>query len=201
MGLKSLLFRFDKIDEFIKVAHVVNLKLAFTESFSYNLVILIKLCKIWYLNLDKTLLFWRNQVTWQAPNTIKFNIFLLNFCTCFLFNNVYERVFGIFFFRSWVINKNVKNECVESSFFIFANNTRSKQNKKNPKHSFADIGKKKTCAKFKQKILKSMVVRARQNFQFFRQKTWFLENNRDLSKFLYGIFHYLVSSNHDKISQ
>ena len=31
-----------------------------------------------------------------------------------------------------------------------------------------------------QKILNSMVVGARQSFQFFRQKDWFLGNNRDL---------------------
>ena len=34
---------------------------------------------------------------------------------------------------------------------------------------------------------------AQQTFQFFRQKTWFLENNRTSSKFLYGILHYLIS--------
>ena len=38
-----------------------------------------------------------------------------------------------------------------------------------------------------------MVVRARQSFQFFRQKTWFLENYRALSKFLYGVSRYLIS--------
>ena len=47
--------------------------------------------------------------------------------------------------------------------------------------------------KFQQKILKSMVVGARQSFHFFRQKTFFLENNRALSKFLYWISHYLIS--------
>ena len=31
-----------------------------------------------------------------------------------------------------------------------------------------------------------MVVGARQSFQCFGQKTWFLENNRALPKFLYG---------------
>ena len=31
-----------------------------------------------------------------------------------------------------------------------------------------------------------MAVRARQSFQLFRQKTWFLENNSALSKFIYG---------------
>ena len=34
----------------------------------------------------------------------------------------------------------------------FINNSRSKQNIKNPKHSFVDIGKTETCAKFQQKI-------------------------------------------------
>ena len=38
-----------------------------------------------------------------------------------------------------------------------------------------------------------MVVGTRQNFQFFRQKAWFLESNRALSKFLYEILHYLIS--------
>ena len=60
-------------------------------------------------------------------------------------------------FRSWVINKSVKNEW---SFLIFANNSRPKQNKKNPTHHFVDIGKKETCAKFQKKILNSMVVGA-----------------------------------------
>ena len=38
-----------------------------------------------------------------------------------------------------------------------------------------------------------MVVGACQGFQFFRQSTWFLENNRALSKFLSRIFHFLIS--------
>ena len=38
-----------------------------------------------------------------------------------------------------------------------------------------------------------MVVGACQIFQFFRQKTWFLENNRALSKFLYGFLYYVIS--------
>ena len=64
--------------------------------------------------------------------------------------------------------------------------------KKNPTHPFVDIGKLKMCAKFQQKILNCRVVGARQSFQIFRQNTWFLEN-RALSKFLYGILHYLIS--------
>ena len=37
---------------------------------------------------------------------------------------------------------------------------------------------------------------ARQTFlQFFRQNTWFLENNGTMSKFLFGIMNYLISIN------
>ena len=50
---------------------------------------------------------------------------------------------GLFFlFRSWVVNKNLKHECVETrSFFIFGYNSRSKQNEKNPAHPIVDIDK------------------------------------------------------------
>ena len=67
-----------------------------------------------YLNLDKALLFPKNQVIclknlklWRAPTTVEFNIFLLKFCTRFLLNNVYKNLLGIFFvlFKSWVIKK------------------------------------------------------------------------------------------------
>ena len=57
-----------------------------------------------------------------------------------------------FFFillRSRVINKNGFSECAETrSFFIFANTSRSKQNKISPDHPFLDIDKYETCAKF-----------------------------------------------------
>ena len=52
----------------------------------YNLIILITWCKRPYKNLDKALLFSRNQVfwlkiwkLWQAPTTLQFNIFCWNF--------------------------------------------------------------------------------------------------------------------------
>ena len=69
------------------------------------------------LNLDKALLFPRKQITrlknwkpWRALTTIEFNIFSWSFAQ--VFSIVCEMVFGIFFiilFRSWAINKNVKN--------------------------------------------------------------------------------------------
>ena len=44
-------------------------------------------------------------------------------------------------FRSWVI-KNVKRPAFYALvFYIFINNSRSKQNQKNPRHPFVDIGK------------------------------------------------------------
>ena len=67
------------------------------------------------------------------------------------------------------------------SFFILLLITQDLHKiEKNPVHRFVDITKKKTCTKFQQKILKSMIVGARQCFQIFRQKTWFLGNNRGL---------------------
>ena len=113
---------------------------------------------------------------WRTPTTIEFNIFLLKFCTRFLFGNAYKIVCGIFFilFTSWVINKSVKRECVETrSFLVFANNSRSKKNKKNPTHSFVGIVKQETRAKFQQKIMNCSVVGARQSSQIFRQNTSF----------------------------
>ena len=39
-----------------------------------------------------------------------------------------------------------------------------------------------------------MIVGARQSFQFFRQKTWFLGNKRGLPKFRYRILHNWIST-------
>ena len=46
-----------------------------------------------------------------------------------------------------------------------------------------------------------MVVAARQSFQFFRQMTWFLGNNRAWSKFKYRILNYLISIIKSQIKQ
>ena len=108
----------------------------------------------------------------RAPTSIEFNIFCWYFAhTSYL--TMSTKGFRDFFIllRSWVINKNVKKrgfcECIETrSFLIFANNSRFN---------------------FQLKILNSAILGARQKFQFFKQKTCFLESNRNLSKFLYGI--------------
>ena len=108
-----------------------------------------------------------------------------NFCWSSFPNQCLQKGFrDIFFilFRTWVICQNQK----WPSFYPltetrFINNSRSKQNKENPEHPFVHIGKTKMCTKFYQKILNSVVVGARQSFQFFREITWFLGNKRALS--------------------
>ena len=66
--------------------------------------------------------------------------------------------------------------------YIFINNSRSKQNKKNPEHPFVDIVQ---CAKFQQKILNFLAVRHSQKFSNFHTNSLFLENNRASPKFRY----------------
>ena len=138
---------------------------------SFNLVVLIKLCKIWYLSLDRPLLFPRNQVfcleNWKlrrASTTIEFHIFCWNFAHIFYLVMSRKGYVGFFLFclDLELLIKSVKSQCVGTRLFlIFANNSRSKW--------------------------------AHQSFQIFKQNTWFLKNNRALSKFLYGILHYLIS--------
>ena len=84
-------------------------------------------------------------------------------------------------FRSWVIYKSLKDLVFTHSCFTLLLITQGLSKiKKYPTNSFVDITKKKTCAKFQQKILNTMVVGARQSFQFLRQKAWLLGNNRGL---------------------
>ena len=77
-------------------------------------------------NLDKALLFLRNQVlheklkTLMSSNYLKVQYFLLKLCACFLLTIVYRRVFGILFilFRSWVTCKNLKKDLVSTHLFF-----------------------------------------------------------------------------------
>ena len=89
---------------------------------------------------------------------------------------------GIFYFVSGFC------ECVETmSFFLLANNARSIQNKKIPNSFLQTLVSRKRVQNFSKKILNSMAVRARDSFQFFRQITWFLENNRACLNFCVGL--------------
>ena len=67
----------------------------------------------------------------------------------------------------------------------FTNNSRSKQNNKNPEHPFAGIGKTETCAKFQSQSLSK--------FSVFQGNSLFFGHKRALSKFKYWILHHLIS--------
>ena len=88
-----------------KVACVVKIKLAFMEWIFYSLVILIKLYKIRCLNLDKALLFLRNQAIclknwklWRSLSTTKFNISRWNFAHVFYLTSLQKDVLDFFCF-------------------------------------------------------------------------------------------------------
>ena len=95
-----------------------------------------------------------------------------------------KNVRDFFFCFGYILSNLQKLDLISthSFFYIFGNNSRSKWNKKYTKHPFVDIVKYETCAKF-----------YHQSFQFFIQITWFLGNNRALSKFRYRILHNLIS--------
>ena len=128
----------------LKVARAVNIKLVFKKwFFFYNFVIVIEYRKTPYKNLDKALLFSRNQVfclkdwkLWRAPTTIDF----INFCWNFahvslrLLTNSYKRVFGISLFRlDLELLAKIKRPCFyKLTETRFINNSRSKQTKKIP---------------------------------------------------------------------
>ena len=117
--------------------------------------------------------------TLTSLNYRRVKYFLLNSCTRFLLINVYKSVFETFFilFRSWIICKNLK--CLgfyTLTEIIFINSSRSKQHKKTPNILL-------------QTLSNSMLDGARRSYQFFREITWFLRNNRALPKFRYQILH------------
>ena len=100
--------------------------------------------------------------------------FLLKLRTCFLLTNVYKRVCGVFLFcLDLQICKNLNKPGFYTLVFkTFTHNSRSKQSYKNPTHHFIDITKQKTCPKFQQKILNTMVAGV---FNFSDKKPGFLE--------------------------
>ena len=118
--------------------------------FYYDFIILIKKCEIPHRNLGKAILFSRNQVflseklkTLTSSNYHRVQYFLLKLCTRFLLTNFYKRVFGIFLYcLDLELFAKIKKTCFYTLiFYIFINNSRSKQNKKNPGHPFVDIVK------------------------------------------------------------
>ena len=74
-----------------------------------------------------------------------------------LLTSVYKRVCKIFYFVQILsyLQKFKRLNFYTLVFYIFINNSRSRQNKKNLEHPFVDIIKLKMCAKFQQKTLNS----------------------------------------------
>ena len=102
-----------------------------------------------YKNLDKALLFLRNQLF--CLKIWKFDELQLSYSSIFFaetshtfstYQYLQKGVWDFFIsFRSWVFCKNLKRPGFYSLafFFTFINNSRSKQNKQNPTDAFVDI--------------------------------------------------------------
>ena len=146
--------------------------------------------------LRKQVFYLKNRKLSRASTTIDFNDFFLNFFkfrTIFLLTHVYKvvRDFLLFFLRSWIICPKQKKPglftLTKQSISITRDLSKIKKNKKIPNTFLQTL--LSAMQNFRKKILNSMVVGARQSFQFFRQVIWFLGNYRTLSKFKYWILH------------
>ena len=115
-----------KINKKIKVARVVSLKSAFTDWFFLQFYNTNKV-KQNPIPKDEALLFPRNQVIclqnwklWRAPTVTEFNIFCWNFANVsFLMSTKMCWEFFLILFRTWIINKNVKNDCAKTGVSKF----------------------------------------------------------------------------------
>ena len=113
----------------IEVARVVDLKLVFTDWFflwfdNTNQVVQNPISKFRqsFISFEASLFAWKieNFDELQLPSSLLFYAKILHRHFSYLAMST-KRVFGIFFilFRSWVINKNVKGEYVETRSFWF----------------------------------------------------------------------------------
>ena len=110
---------------------MVNIKLGFKKLIFNNLIILIKLCKIPYKNLDKAPLFSRNQVfclkkikLWRARTTVGFNTFCWNFASISHSSISTKGCSGIFLFCLDIelfakIKKDLVSTLIETRFLKF----------------------------------------------------------------------------------
>ena len=79
----------------------------------------------------------------RAPTNVEYNVFRWNLAhVSYLIMSTKGRSIIFIFFRSWVIDKNVKTRslwiCTNQLFLILENNSRSRQKKKYLEHSFVD---------------------------------------------------------------
>ena len=104
-----------------------------------------------YKNLDKALMFLRNQVfclniwnLWRDPTILQFNIFCWNFAHVFYLPLSTKECVGFFkFYLDLELFAKIKKDLVSShSFFTLTNNSRSKQNKKYPTHHVCKVSAK-----------------------------------------------------------
>ena len=118
----------------------------------------------------------KNLKTLTSSNYPTVQQFLLKLCTRLLFTNVYN--FFYFVQTLSYLQKLKKPGFYGLIFYIFINNSRSRQNKKNPEHSFVYIIKQKTC-KISAKNIKLYGSWSSSKFSIFQTKN--LRNNRHLS--------------------
>ena len=120
-----------------KMARVVNIKLGFMrwcDAKSYTKISIVLLTKLYYFRKTRYFV-WKNENfdEFQLPRSLKFLIEILHTFPTYQF---LKKLFGIFFiilFRFWVIYQNKKEPVSSNSQKnIFSNNSRSKQNIKNP---------------------------------------------------------------------
>ena len=91
---------------------------------------------------EKPGILYENLKTLTSSNYPTVQYFLLKLRTRFLLTNVCKRVCGIFFLFCLdrePFSKKLKRPSFYILFYIFINNSRSRQNKKNPKHAFVGI--------------------------------------------------------------
>ena len=111
-----------------------------------------------------------NLKTLTSPNYPTVQYFLLKRHTRFLLTNVYKRVCGIFFCFIQILRylKKLKRpDFYTLVLYTFINNSLSKQNRKIPHILLQTLLSGKRVQNFSKKILNSIVVKARQSFQFF----------------------------------
>ena len=119
--------------------------------------------------------------TLTSSNQHGVRYFLLKFCTRFLLTSVYKRVFGIVLFRlDLELFVKTKKHLVSRYSRKPGSSITQDLNKieKIPNTLLQTLVSRKGGQNFSKKILNSMVVGAHQSFQFSRQITWFLGNNK-----------------------
>ena len=136
--------------------------------------------------------------TLTSSNYHKVEYFLLKFCTYILLTTNGHKFCSHYFYFVQILSclqKNKKSSdfyiFTETRFFTFSLITLDLNRfTKIPNTRRGEMG-----VKYQQNILNFVVVGARQCCLFLRKITWFLGNNRILSKFRYRILYYVISIN------